>query len=66
MDISYYNDKRVKVFLNDGSTFEGYATFNSLEYSYEEFGVDSACLQICDYLIREEEIDSVDMIDAAH
>ena len=63
MDISYYNDKRVKVFLNDGSTFEGYATFNSLEYSYEEFGVDSACLQICDYLIREEEIDSVDIID---
>ncbi len=64
MNLSVYNDKKVKVFLKDGSTFEGWATHNSSEYSYCEFGIDSECLQICDYLIREEEIDRVELTEA--
>lgn len=40
MDLSSYNDKKIKVILHDGSTFEGFATHNSFEYSYAEFGVD--------------------------
>ena len=63
MDLSRYNDKKIKVCLNDGSTFEGYATHNSREYSFCEFGIDAECLQICEYLIREEEIERVIIID---
>ena len=63
MDLSRYNDKKIKACLNDGSTFEGYATHNSREYSFCEFGIDSECLQICEYLIREEEIERVIIID---
>ena len=64
LNLSDYNDKKVRVFLHDGSTFEGYSTHNSVEYSFSEFGVDSECLQICDYLIREEEIESIELIEA--
>ena len=63
LNLSDYNDKKVRVFLHDGSTFEGYSTHNSVEYSFSEFGVDSECLQICDYLIRDEEIDRVEIIE---
>lgn len=64
LNLSDYNDKKVRVFLHDGSTFEGFSTHNSFEYSLCEFGVDSECLQICDYLIREEEIERIELIDA--
>ena len=64
LNLSDYNDKKVRVFLHDGSTFEGYSTHNSVEYSFSEFGVDSECLQICDYLIREEEIERIELIEA--
>ena len=63
MNLSDYNDKKVKVFVNDGSTFEGWATHNSFEYSFSEFGVDAECLQICDYLIRDREIERIELID---
>ena len=63
MDLFRYNDKKIRVFLHDGSTFEGFGTHNSFEYSYCEFGVDAECLQICDYLIRDEEIDRVEIIE---
>ena len=65
MNLSVYNDKKIKVFLTDGSTFEGFGTYNSAEYSACEFGIDANCLQICDYLIREEEIEQVELIEAA-
>ena len=64
MDLSEYNDKKIRVFLNDGSTFEGFGVHNSLEYSYCEFGIDAECLQICDYLIRDREIARVEVIEA--
>ena len=64
LNLSNYNDKKVRVFLQDGSTFEGFSTHNSFEYSLCEFGVDSECLQICDYLIREEEIERIELIEA--
>ena len=63
LNLSNYNDKKVRVFLQDGSTFEGFSTHNSFEYSLCEFGVDSECLQICDYLIREEEIERIELIE---
>lgn len=65
MNLSVYNDKKIRVFLTDGSTFEGFGTYNSVEYSACEFGIDANCLQICDYLIREEEIERVELIEAA-
>ena len=65
MNLADYNDKKVRVFLKDGSTFEGYASHNASEYSYDEFGVDAECLQICDYLIRDEEIKRVEIMEAA-
>ena len=65
MDLFDYNDKKIKVFLKDGSTFEGFATHNSFEYSYCEFGIDAECLQICDYLIRDEEIERAELIESA-
>ena len=64
INLSDYNDKRIKVFLKDGSTFEGFGTHNSFEYSYSEFGIDAECLQICDYLIRDREIKRVEIIDS--
>ena len=64
MDLFDYNDKKIKVFLKDGSTFEGFATHNSFEYSYCEFGIDAECLQICDYLIRDEEIERAELIES--
>ena len=64
MNLFDYNDKKIKVFLKDGSTFEGFATHNSFEYSYCEFGIDAECLQICDYLIRDEEIERVELIES--
>ncbi len=64
MNLYDYNDKKIKVILKDGSTFEGFAAHNSREYSFEEWGVDSQCLQICDYLIREEEIEKVEILTA--
>ena len=63
LNLSGYNDKKVRAFLHDGSTFEGFSTHNSFEYSFSEFGVDSECLQICDYLIREEEIERIELIE---
>ena len=63
MNLSEYNDKLIRVFLNDGSTFEGFGSFNSQEYSYAEWGIDADCLQICDYLIRDKEIDRIEIID---
>lgn len=64
MDLSSYNDKKIKVILHDGSTFEGFATHNSFEYSYAEFGVDAECLQLGEYLIRDEEIESVELLES--
>ena len=64
MDLAGYNDKKVRVFLKDGSTFEGYASHNSFEYSYAEFGVDAECLQICEYLIRDREIGRIELMEA--
>ena len=64
MNLSEYNDKKIIVYLKDGSTFAGFGTHNSLEYSYGEFGIKSECLQICDYLIREDEIERVEILDA--
>ena len=64
MNLFDYNDKKVKVCLNDGSTFEGFAQHNPFDYCYYEFGIDSECLQICDYLIRKEEIERVEIIDS--
>lgn len=58
-----YQDKKIKVILKDGSTFEGFASHNSLEYSYHEFGIDAECLQVCDYLIRDEEIERIEIIE---
>ena len=63
MNLSVYNDKKIRVFLTDGSTFEGFGTYNSSEYSLCEFGIDADCLQICDYLIREDEIERVELIE---
>lgn len=64
MNLFDYNDKKVKVCLYDGSTFEGFASHNPFEYCYYEFGIDSECLQIRDYLIRKEQIERVEIIDA--
>lgn len=64
MDLSDYNGKKIKVFLKDGNTFEGFGVHNSFEYSYCEFGIDAECLQICDYLIRDREIERVEIIEA--
>ena len=64
MNLADYNDKKVRVFLKDGSTFEGYASHNSFEYSYAEFGVDAECLQICEYLIRDREIGRIELMEA--
>ena len=50
--------------MKDGSTFEGFGAHNSFEYSSCEFGIDAECLQIRDYLIREEEIARVELIEA--
>ena len=41
MNLSEYNDKKIIVYLKDGSTFAGFGTHNSLEYSYGEFGIKS-------------------------
>ena len=65
INLSAYNDKKLRVFLKDGSTFEGFGTHNSFDYSYCEFGIAAECLQICDYLIRDEEIKRVEIMEAA-
>ena len=62
--LSDYEKKKIKVYLKDGSTFEGFSVHNSREYSYCEFGIDSECLQICEYLIREEEIERVELLES--
>lgn len=62
MNLSDYEGRKVKVFLKDGSTFEGFAVHNPREYCYCEFGIDAECLQICDYLIRDEEIERVEFL----
>lgn len=64
IDLSVYENKKIIVYLKDGSTFEGFGVHNSYEYSYHEFGIDAECLQICDYLIRDEEIERVELIEA--
>ena len=64
MNLSDYDDKKIRAFLKDGSTFEGFATQHSLEYCYCEFGIDAECLQICDYLIRDSEIERIERIEA--
>ncbi len=64
IQLSDYDDKKIRVYLNDGSTFEGYAFHNSREYCYCEFGIDAECLQIGDYLIRDKEIGRVEIIEA--
>ena len=64
MNLSDYNDRKIKVYLKDGSTFEGFASHNPREYSYCEFGIDAECLQICDYLIRDKEIERVETINS--
>ncbi len=63
MNLSDYEKKKIKVFLHDGSTFEGFGVHNSSEYCFIEFGIDAECLQICDYLIREEEIERVEILE---
>ncbi len=63
MNLSDYDSKKVSVFLKDGSTFEGFCSHNPREYMYEEFGIDAECLQICDYLIRDEEIERIERIE---
>ena len=65
MNLSDYDNKKIKVYMKDGSTFEGFAAHNSQEYTYCEFGIDAECLQICDYLIRNEEIERIEIIDSA-
>ncbi len=62
-DLSCYDGRKVRVILNDGSTFEGFAFHNSFDYSYCEFGIDAECLQICDYLIRDDEIGKIEIIE---
>lgn len=63
MNLFDYYDKKIKVFLNDGSTFEGFGTHHSLEYCDCEFGIASECVQICDYLIRDEEIERIEIME---
>ena len=64
MNLSDYDNKKIKVYLKDGSTFEGFSVHNSREYSYCEFGINAECLQMCEYLIRDEEIERVEFIDS--
>ena len=63
MNLSDYDGKKVRVFLDDGCIFEGFCMHNSQEYCYSEFGIDSECLQICDYLIRKDQIERVEVIE---
>ncbi len=58
-----FNDKKIIVYLKDGSTFEGFGTHNPFDYCYHEFGIDAECIQICDYLIRDEEIERIELIE---
>lgn len=62
-NLSAYNDKKIIVYLKDGSTFEGFGSHNPYEYCYHEFGIDAECIQICDYLIRDEEIERIELIE---
>ena len=64
MNLSRYDNKKIRAFLKDGDIFEGFSVHNSLEYCHSEFGIDSECLQIGDYLIRDKEIRRVELIDA--
>ncbi len=62
MNLTAYDNKKIKAFLHDGSTFEGFCIHHSSEYCFSEFGIDAECLQICDYLIRDEEIERIEII----
>ena len=64
MNLSDYDNKKIKVYLCDGSTLEGIGVHDPREYYECEFGVDAECIQICDYLIREDEIERIELLDA--
>ena len=64
MNLSDCDSRKIRVFLHDGSTFEGFAVHHSQEYCYSEFGVNAECLQIGDYLIKEEEIERTECMES--
>lgn len=63
MDLAVYDDKKIKVILKTGETFEGFGNYGPREYYECEFGIDSECIQIRDYIIREKEIERIETID---
>ena len=63
MDLSKYNDKKVRIITIDDEIFDGICSYNSEEYSLLEVGRKSENLQILSYLFYPEDIKEVMILD---
>lgn len=63
MDILQYDNKHVRVTINNGSIYEGIVTHNSASYDEHEFGRDEEGLQMPALLICADDILSVESLE---
>ena len=61
-DISDYDNKYVRITLNDGSSHEGFCTYDNAEYCEVEFGGDEDALEIGDDLFYYSTIKKVELL----
>ena len=66
MGLSDYDDKCVRIILEDGSVFEGACLYQDAEFNEAEIGRAKDCLAISGWLFFEDDIEKIDLIDEDH
>ena len=63
MDLSAYDEKKVRIRTVWGETFEGEAVFDSEEYCEHEYGWAEDSLKLDNWLFRRSDIDAIELIE---
>ena len=63
MKLSKFDNKLVRIIDGNNDVFEGYASYNNLDYHECEFGFKEDGLQILNYIFLNNDIKSVEVID---
>ena len=63
MNLKKYDQKYVKIECIDGKIYEGFSTYNSLEYTFHEYGKNEESLEIFHFLFYKKDIKKIAIID---
>ncbi len=63
MKLNKYDNKRVRIILDNNDIFEGIVQYNSKDYNYHEYGKNMDGLQMICFLFYKNQIKDIEIID---